>query len=108
MLDVCQGDQIAMLNMVEEFVRTMLVQLGSVRNAMLTDQNHLLHKGCEVIRSVARRFGAVWLTRAASQALWLHSVSLRNSNRSNSSPNPCPSPTPNSTRTRTVTIDFHA
>ena len=37
-LQVCQDDQRAMLKMVQEVVRTTLIHVGSIRNAMMTDQ----------------------------------------------------------------------
>jgi CheY-like chemotaxis protein len=72
--EVSHGDIETMLHMVDEFVRTALLQIGSLRNALITNEGQMLLSGCEVIRSAARRFGAVWLVRAASYLMWLISL----------------------------------
>ena len=54
-----------MLNMVEEFVRTALIQLGSVRNAMITDDNHLVIGGCQVRASPWPLAPGPWQVRAS-------------------------------------------
>ena len=60
------GNVFEMVRMVDEFVRTAYLQLGSLRNAFLLSEPRALQSSCEVIKTAARRFGAVWLLRAAS------------------------------------------
>ena len=38
-----------MVNMLEEFVRMTAIQLGSLRNSLITDQHDMLFSGTEVI-----------------------------------------------------------
>ena len=44
----CQGEKRAMVNMLEEFVRMTAIQLGSLRNSLITDQHDMLFSGTEV------------------------------------------------------------
>ena len=81
--DVSGGDPQLMVNMVDEFVRTAFLQVGSLRNAFITNEGQMLLSGCEVIRSSSRRFGAVWLVRAASYLMWLLSLSQLPSSQAN-------------------------
>jgi len=62
---MCQGERRAMVNMLEEFVRMTAIQLGSLRNSLITDQHDMLFSGTEAINCVATRFGAVWLAKSA-------------------------------------------
>jgi len=64
-LVMCQGEKRAMVNMLEEFVRMTAIQLGSLRNSLITDQHDMLFSGTEAIKCVATRFGAVWLAKSA-------------------------------------------
>ncbi len=41
------------------------IQLGSLRNSLITDQHDMLFSGTEAIKCVATRFGAVWLAKSA-------------------------------------------
>lgn len=71
LITVNRGDHHAMLRMIDEFVRAMLMQLSAIRQAMTLEEDRQMYTACEVVRSVARRFGAVWLARAASHLMWL-------------------------------------
>jgi CheY-like chemotaxis protein len=73
-LEVANGDHAVLVNIIDEFVRTAFLQLGSLRNAFIGSSEQVLSSGCEVIRSSARRFGAVWLVRAASHLMYLLSM----------------------------------
>ena len=75
------GDHVIMVAMLDEFVRTAAMQLGAVRNAFLIDEPHNLLSSCEVIRSVARKIGAVWLVRAASHLRRLLAITNQHARR---------------------------
>merc|ERR1740130_2544251 len=51
-LVMCQGERRAMVNMLEEFVRMTAIQLGSLRNSLITDQHDMLFSGTEAINCV--------------------------------------------------------
>mmetsp|Transcript_50634 Transcript_50634/g.133216 ORF Transcript_50634/g.133216 Transcript_50634/m.133216 type:complete len:402 (+) Transcript_50634:1-1206(+) len=66
-LNHCEGDASTTISMLDEFVRTSLLQLGMLRNGLITEQENKLYASTDAIRSAARRFGAPWLLRAASE-----------------------------------------
>ena len=70
-LMLSRNDHHAMVEMLNEFVRTTLVQLNAVRRTMTAQSDQQMYTACQVIRSVARRFGAVWIARAISHVMWL-------------------------------------
>ena len=70
-LELCENNHAKMVTMLEEFVRTNILQLGMLRNGLLTEQFDKLVESADSMRLTAQRFGCAWLTRAASEFIRL-------------------------------------
>jgi len=66
-LELCDGEYPTTISMLDEFVRTSLLQLGMLRNGLIADQEDKLHASLDAIVSAAKRFGAPWVSRACSE-----------------------------------------
>ncbi len=71
-----------MVNMLEEFVRMTAIQLGSLRNSLITDQHDMLFSGTEVTPNPNPNRNTLQ---------WHRGHQLR---RPNPSPDPNPNPNP--------------
>ena len=71
-----------MVNMLEEFVRMTAIQLGSLRNSLITDQHDMLFSGTEVTPDPNPNNNTLQ---------WHRGHQLR---RPNPSPDPNPNPNP--------------
>eukprot|EP00964_Phaeocystis_antarctica_P076950 scaffold47656_cov36-Phaeocystis_antarctica.AAC.1 len=76
------GEKRAMVNMLEEFVRMTAIQLGSLRNSLITDQHDMLFSGTEVTPNPNPNRNTLQ---------WHRGHQLR---RPNPSPDPNPNPNP--------------
>jgi CheY-like chemotaxis protein len=66
-LDMCSDERSVAVKMLEGLVRMAGMQIGEMRNALITEHFIELVSGVEAIVSVSKRFGAPWLARAANQ-----------------------------------------
>jgi CheY-like chemotaxis protein len=68
-LDMCADERSVAVKMLEGLVRMAGMQIGALRNTLITEHLLELVSGVEAVIAVSKRFGAPWLARAASQLM---------------------------------------